>query len=36
MNEVEMQELQKRIIESIQEYIDNYDWDDKFIQHFGE
>ena len=36
MNEVEMQELQKRIIESIQEYIDNYDWDGTFIKHFGE
>ncbi len=36
MNEAEMQELQKHIIESIQKYIDNYDWDGKFIQHFGE
>jgi hypothetical protein len=36
MNELEMQELQSRIVESIQAYFDAYDWDGKFIQHFGE
>ena len=36
MNEVEMQELQNRVVESIQGYFDAYDWDGKFIQHFGE
>ena len=36
LNEVEMQGLQNRVVESIQEYFDAYDWDAKFIQHFGE
>jgi hypothetical protein len=36
MNELEMQELQNRVVESIQDYFDAYDWDDKFIQYFGE
>jgi hypothetical protein len=36
MNEVEMQELQNRVVESIQDYFDAYDWDGKFNQHFGE
>jgi hypothetical protein len=36
MNKVEMQELQNKVVESIQEYFDAYDWDGKFIQHFGE
>jgi len=36
VNEVEMQELQNRVVESIQDYFDAYDWDGKFIQHFGE
>jgi hypothetical protein len=36
MKEAEMQELQNRIVESIQEYFDNYDWDGKFILHFGD
>ena len=36
MNEVEMQELQNRVVESIQDYFDAYDLDGKFIQHFGE
>ena len=36
MNEVEMQELQNRVVEGIQDYFDTYDWDGKFIQHFGE
>ena len=36
MNELEMQELQNRVVESIQEYFDAYDWDAKFIQHFGD
>ena len=35
MNEIEMQELQNRIAEGIQDDFDNYDWDGKFIQHFG-
>ena len=36
MSEVEMQELQNQIAESIQDYFDAYDWDGKFIQHFGQ
>jgi len=36
MNELEMQEVQNRVVESIQDYFDDYDWDAKFIQHFGE
>jgi len=35
MSEAEMQELQNRVVESIQDYFDSYDWDAKFIQHFG-
>jgi len=35
MNEIEMQELQNRIAAGIEEYFDDYDWDGKFIQHFG-
>ena len=35
MSEAEMQELQNRVVESIQHYFDGYDWDAKFIQHFG-
>jgi hypothetical protein len=35
MSESEMQELQNRVVESIQDYFDSYDWDAKFIQHFG-
>ena len=36
MNEVEMQELQNRVVESIQDFFDAYDWDAKFIQRFGD
>ena len=36
MSEEEMQELRDRVVESIQNYFDAYDWDGKFIQHFGE
>jgi len=36
MNELEMQELQNRVVESIQAYFDANDWDAKFIQHFGD
>jgi len=36
MNQIEMQELQNRVVESIQGYFDAYDWDAKFIQHFGD
>ena len=36
MNEQEMQELQNRVVESIQDYFDSYDWDGKFIEHFGQ
>ena len=36
MNEEKMQELQNRVVESIQDYLDSYDWDGKFIEHFGE
>jgi hypothetical protein len=35
MNEEKMQELQSRVVESIQDYFDCYDWDGKFIEHFG-
>ena len=27
MNEEKMQELQNRVVESIQDYFDSYDWD---------
>jgi hypothetical protein len=36
MSVEKMQELQDRVVESIQDYFDAYDWDGKFIQHFGE
>ena len=36
MNELEMQELHNRVVESIQAYFDAYDWDAKFIQRFGD
>jgi len=36
MNELEMQELQNRVVESIQDYFDAYAWDAKFIQRFGD
>ncbi len=36
MSKEEMQELQNRVVESIQDYFDNYDWDRKFVEHFGE
>jgi hypothetical protein len=36
MSDEEMQELQNRVVESIQDYFDSYDWDGKFIDHFGE
>ena len=36
MSELEMQELQNRVVESIQDYFDAYDWDAKFIEHFGD
>jgi hypothetical protein len=36
MSDEEMQELQNRVVESIQNYFDGYDWDRKFIDHFGE
>jgi hypothetical protein len=29
-----MQELQNRVVDSIQDYFDSYDWDAKFIQYF--
>ncbi len=35
MSETEMQELQNRVVDSIQAYFDSYDWDANFIQHFG-
>lgn len=35
MNEEKMQELQNRVVECIQDYFDQYDWDGKFIEHFG-
>ena len=36
MTEEELQSLMKSISEGIQEYFENYDWDKKFIEHFGE
>jgi hypothetical protein len=36
MSEEEMQALQDRVVASIQDYFDSYDWDRKFIDHFGE
>ncbi len=36
MTEEEKQALRDRVIESVQDYLDNYDWDKKFIEHFGE
>ena len=36
MDELEMQELQDRVVESIQDFFDSYDWDKKFIEHFGD
>jgi hypothetical protein len=35
MSEEEMQELQNRVVDNIQDYFDSYDWDAKFIQYFG-
>ena len=26
----------QNVIDSVQDYFDNYDWDKKFIAHFGE
>jgi len=26
----------ERLTEGVQDYFDNYDWDKKFIEHFGE
>ena len=36
VNDLEMQELQNRVVESIQAYFDAYGWDAKFIQRFGD
>jgi len=36
MSEEEKQALMERVIESVQEYFDAYDWDAKFIEHFGQ
>ncbi len=36
MSEEEMQELQNRVVEGIQDYFDSYDWDRKFVEHFGD
>ena len=36
MSEQEMQELRNRVVESIQDYFDSYDWDGKFTEHFGQ
>ena len=35
MTEEERQALTERISEGIQDYFDSYDWDKKFIDHFG-
>lgn len=36
MTEEEKQALRNQIVENVQDYFDNYDWDKKFIEHFGE
>ncbi len=36
MTEEEQQALRDNVIEHVQNYFDNYDWDKKFIEHFGE
>jgi hypothetical protein len=36
MSEQEMQALRDRISVGIQEYFDSYDWDGKFVEHFGQ
>lgn len=36
MNEVERQELQNGVVESIHDYFDAYDWDGRFTQLFTE
>ena len=36
MTEEEKQALMQKVIDSVQDYFDNYDWDKKFIEHFGE
>ena len=36
MTEEEKQVLMQNVINSVQDYFDNYDWDKKFIAHFGE
>ncbi len=35
MNEEEKQALMDSISEGVQDYFENYDWDKKFIEHFG-
>ena len=36
MTEEERQALMERIGEGVQDFFDSYDWDKKFIDHFGE
>ena len=36
MTEEEKQALCDEIVENVQDYFDNYDWDKKFKEHFGE
>jgi phenylpyruvate tautomerase PptA (4-oxalocrotonate tautomerase family) len=36
MTEEEKQALMERITEGVQDFFDSYDWDKKFIEHFGE
>ena len=36
MTEEEKQALRDRVVESVQDYFDNYDWDKKYIEHFGD
>lgn len=36
MTEEEKQALMQKVIDNVQDYFDNYDWDKKFIEHFGE
>ena len=36
LTEEEKQALMQKVIDNVQDYFDNYDWDKKFIEHFGE
>ena len=36
MTEEERQALMERISEGVQDFFDNYDWDGKYIEYFGQ